>query len=143
MAWSHEKAVIDGVVAQMQEQAHAGQGVADSRPQTHAAARDIQRTASELWALYEVTESLAAGEALPETLDLLARKLEAILPGTACWFLLRDPATGVLRPQAAGVSPVCLSASAVRNCSKRIADRIAPAVCRGLRGEPLGLPRAA
>jgi diguanylate cyclase (GGDEF)-like protein len=54
------------------------------------AARDIQRASSELWALYEVAQTLSSSLGLQETLEILARKLEAILPGTACLFLLRD-----------------------------------------------------
>ena len=54
------------------------------------AARQIQRASSELWALYEVAQTLSSSLGLQETLEILARKLEAILPGTACLFLLRD-----------------------------------------------------
>ncbi len=53
------------------------------------AARDIQRASSELWALYEVAQTLSSSVGLDETLEILARKLHAILPGTACLFLLR------------------------------------------------------
>ena len=53
------------------------------------AARDIQRASSELWALYEVAQTLSSSVGLEETLEILARKLHAILPGTACLFLLR------------------------------------------------------
>src|SRR5437588_9362165 len=57
---------------------------------TDEAASAIQRASSELWALYEVAQTLSSSLGLQETLDILARKLEGILPGTACLFLLRD-----------------------------------------------------
>ena len=53
-------------------------------------ARDIQRAASELWALYEVAQTLSASLGVEETLSILARKLVALLPGTACLFLLKN-----------------------------------------------------
>ncbi|MDQ2798557.1 MAG: diguanylate cyclase, partial [Armatimonadota bacterium] len=53
------------------------------------AVRHIQRASSELWALYEVAQTLSSSLGLQETLEILGRKLEAILPGTACLFLLR------------------------------------------------------
>ncbi len=56
------------------------------------AARQIQRASSELWALYEVAQTLSSSLGLQETLEILGRKLEAILPGTACLFLLREAA---------------------------------------------------
>ena len=94
--------VIEEIVAQMAEE---GQGPLASQtversgemlsPRELAlnganqAARDIQRASSELWALYEVAQTLSSSLGLQETIDILARKLEAILPGTACLFLLR------------------------------------------------------
>ena len=54
------------------------------------AVRQIQRASSELWALYEVAQTLSSSLGLQETLEILGRKLEAILPGTACLFLLRE-----------------------------------------------------
>ncbi len=96
-------AVIDGVVAEMAANgqgpllmdAAAASGLAGTvKPATTSkadeAARDIQRASSELWALYEVAQTLSSSLGLQETLDILARKLEAILPGTACLFLLRE-----------------------------------------------------
>ncbi len=60
-------------------------------PKAHKAARDIQRASSELWALYEVSQTLSSSLGLQETIEILARKLAAIHPpGTACVFLLRD-----------------------------------------------------
>lgn len=113
-AWSHERAlnliqenmgthfdpvvaqaflaVIDGVVQAM---ASEGYGPLISRKEVPVyatkadeAARDIHRASSELWALYEVAQTLSASMGMTETLDILARKLEAILPGTTCLFLL-------------------------------------------------------
>ena len=54
------------------------------------AVRQIQRASSELWALYEVAQTLSSSLGLQETLEILGHKLEAILPGTACLFLLRE-----------------------------------------------------
>ena len=118
-AWTHERAlevivkdsgthfdpvvvdaflrVIEGVVAAMaQEDAARGEGLpADAadgpavRP-ADVAALAINRASSELWALYEVAQTLSSSLGLQETLEILSRKLEAILPGTACLFLLRD-----------------------------------------------------
>ena len=116
-AWSHEKAisvitkdagthfdpdivaafleVIEDVVAEMahgSQDWHAVQSVAGPpiTRKSEQAVRDIQRASSELWTLYEVAQTLSSSLGLAETLDILARKLEAILPGTACLFLLRD-----------------------------------------------------
>ena len=60
------------------------------------AARLIQRASSELWALYEVAQTLSSSLGLQETLEILGGKLEAILPGTACLFLLREAAEDTL-----------------------------------------------
>ncbi len=56
------------------------------------AALAINRASSELWALYEVAQTLSSSLGLQETLEILSRKLEAILPGTACLFLLKGDA---------------------------------------------------
>lgn len=61
------------------------------------AVRQIQRASSELWALYEVAQTLSSSLGLDETLDILGRKLAALLPGTACLFLLRDGDRDFLR----------------------------------------------
>jgi diguanylate cyclase (GGDEF)-like protein/putative nucleotidyltransferase with HDIG domain len=115
-AWTHERAcevitkdrgthfdpvvadafleVITGVVEEMAREgdgplvaAEAGKAPASKADQ---AARDIHRASSELWALYEVVQTLSSSLGLQETLEILSRKLEAILPGTAALFLLRD-----------------------------------------------------
>ncbi len=53
------------------------------------AARAIHQASSELWALYEVVQTLSSSVGLEETLEILGRKLEALLPGTTALFLLR------------------------------------------------------
>lgn len=75
------------------------------------AAQHIQRASSELWALYEVAQTLSASVGLSETLDILARKLGAILPSTACLFMLIDEQSGDLTAHAAvGVNSAFFSA---------------------------------
>lgn len=127
-AWSHEKAVetikrdagthfdpvvveaflqvIDGVVEEMAREGYGPLSVqSDASVSVTAradqAVRDIQRASSELWALYEVAQTLSSSLGIQETLDILARKLEAILPGTACLFLLREESSEALITQAA------------------------------------------
>ena len=65
------------------------------------AVRHIQRASSELWALYEVAQTLSSSLGLQETLEILGRKLAAILPGTACLFLLREGSENMLTARAA------------------------------------------
>ncbi len=75
-----------------------------SRPRqgkTQEAAHQIFRASSELLALYEVAQTVGSSFGLDETLDILARKLEAILPGTACLLLLRAEDPNVLTVRAA------------------------------------------
>ena len=124
-AWTHERAcevikkdrgthfdpmiadafleVITGVVEEM---ARDGEGpLFGAAPEAAAvvspsdqAAQAIHRASSELWALYEVVQTLSSSVGLEETLEILGRKLEAILPGTTALFLLRptegDKASG-------------------------------------------------
>ena len=127
-AWTHEKAlavikkdagthfdpivvdafveIIDGVV---QEMAAQGEGplvpiqskTENPKTKMEGAARDIQRASSELWALYEVAQTLSSSLGLQETIDILARKLEAIFPGGACVFLLKDEGQEILSARAA------------------------------------------
>lgn len=120
-AWTHERACevitkdrgthFDPVVADaflevitsvVEEMAREGDGPlvvleasgkASASPSDQAA-RAIHRASSELWALYEVVQTLSSSLGLQETLEILSRKLEAILPGTAALFLLRDPDSG-------------------------------------------------
>ena len=113
-AWSHERAlallqeksgihfdptvvrafeqVIDAVLVEMQRDLPPVQTAKLDAPASKAdeAARAIQRASSELWALYEVSQTLSSSLGLSETLDILARKLWALLPGTACLFLMHD-----------------------------------------------------
>ncbi len=127
-AWAHERAldaiihdagthfdpvvvdafarVIGDVVADMtrEEAAKAqaiacGEGEAPVVRPSDQAALAINRASSELWALYEVAQTLSSSLGLQETLEILSRKLEAILPGTACLFLLKgdSPDTLVVR----------------------------------------------
>jgi diguanylate cyclase (GGDEF)-like protein/putative nucleotidyltransferase with HDIG domain len=127
-AWTHERAVavikkdtgthFDPVVAAaflevidqvVQEMAAEGEGPLVTRTSNEKtptsksaqAARDIQRASSELWALYEVAQTLSSSLGLEETVDILARKLEAIFTGTACLFLLKDEEENTLRTRAA------------------------------------------
>jgi diguanylate cyclase (GGDEF) domain/uncharacterized domain HDIG len=98
--------VIDGVVEEMAREGigplvrtESGAAVGEpALPPTRAdeAARDIQRAASELWALYEVAETLSSSLGLEETLEILGRKITAILPGTSCAFLLAENGDGAV-----------------------------------------------
>ncbi|HTQ10919.1 MAG TPA: HD domain-containing phosphohydrolase, partial [Fimbriimonadaceae bacterium] len=99
-------AVIDGVVAEM---AAAGEGplsesIERAESDTSKAAKaavDIARTSAEAWALYEVSPTLSASLGLKETVDVLAKKLEAMYPGATCVFLLRAEGNRKLRAGAA------------------------------------------
>jgi diguanylate cyclase (GGDEF)-like protein/putative nucleotidyltransferase with HDIG domain len=126
-AWSHEKAIavikkdsgthfdpviveaflqiIEDVVAEMAKDGEGplAQHATSNKPATSKAAqavRDIQRSSSELWALYEVAQTLSSSLGLQETIDILARKLEAIFPGVACLFLLRSESDEALHAHA-------------------------------------------
>src|SRR5207237_5090774 len=102
--------IIDEIVEEMAKDGYGPLVVEPSTPgpltsKADQAARDIQRASSELWALYEVAQTLSSSLGLQETLDILARKLEAILPGTACIFLLKDEeAQGLTVRAAVGVN---------------------------------------
>ena len=127
-AWTHEKAidvivqdsgthfdpqvahaflqVIDGVVAAMaleerDSAALPSDATEGTTSRSNQAARAIQRASSELWALYEVAQTLSSSLGLEETLEILSRKLEAILPGTACLFLLRQEGSSALHVRTA------------------------------------------
>ncbi len=126
-AWTHERAceviqkdrgthfdpavadafleVIPGVVEEMAQNGEgplivsaAGKTATSKADQ---AARDIHRASSELWALYEVVQTLSSSLGLQETLDILSRKVETILPGTAALFLLNDEETDHLHVRTA------------------------------------------
>ncbi len=88
-------AVIGGVISQMAEEGIGPLAPHHVEPnlgtmKADLAARDIQRAAADLWALYEVAQTLSSSLALAETVDILSRKLEAMFPGSACAFLLMD-----------------------------------------------------
>ena len=89
-------AVIDGVVAEMAKEGKGPLAIkADPLVlslKSDQAARDIYHSSSELWALYEVAQTLSASMGVAEIVDILARKLEVILPGTTCLFLLKSEA---------------------------------------------------
>lgn len=117
-AWSHERAVevirresgthfdpkvvdafvqvIDGVV---QEMAAEGTGPlvqkmpAPVRTESKAiqAAQHISRASTELWALYEVAQSLTTSLGIKHTAELVVRKIEEIYPGATCVFFLWEP----------------------------------------------------
>ncbi len=115
-AWTHERAVevinndsgthfdpkvvvaFNNVIHKLVENlAKEGQGplvqkqLATPDPKTEAAnraARDISRSSSELWALYEVAQTLSSSLGLEETVAILGRKLGAIFPGASCVFFL-------------------------------------------------------
>jgi diguanylate cyclase (GGDEF)-like protein/putative nucleotidyltransferase with HDIG domain len=74
---------------------------ADSPPTTERSAeavRHIQRTSSELWALYEVSQTLSASMGLDDTLEILGRKLITIFPHSSCLFLLHGFEEGMAAP---------------------------------------------
>ncbi len=52
--------------------------------------RQIGRTASELWVLYDVGSTLGSAAPMQERLRLLGGNLTSIMPGTTCAFMLYD-----------------------------------------------------
>ncbi len=52
--------------------------------------RQIGRTASELWVLYDVGSTLGSAAPMQERLRLLGGSLTSIMPGTTCAFMLYD-----------------------------------------------------
>ncbi len=117
-AWTHERACevikkdrgthfdpmiadafLEIITAVVEEMAREGDGplfIAEPAASAAAAspsdqaARAIHQASSELWALYEVVQTLSSSVGLEETLEILGRKLEALLPGTTALFLLRS-----------------------------------------------------
>ena len=88
-------AIIDTVVAELVQETEAqgnspSDGAEDTTIRAKQAAQAIYRASSELWALYEVVQTLSSSLGLQETLEILGRKMEAILPGTTCLFLLKE-----------------------------------------------------
>lgn len=131
-AWTHERAietitkdagthfdpdvveaflrVIGSVVAEM---AMNGEGplaiAAPTQPEAptkaEQAAQDISKASTELWALYEVAQSLSSSLGTQDTVEFLCRKLERIFPGSLCVVMLRDDQSSVLTAAcAAGVN---------------------------------------
>lgn len=116
-AWSHEHAIetiikgagthfdpelvepacraIDRVVHEMEQEGNGPLTATPAEPtkltsKAAKAAQDISRVSTEFWALYEVAQTLSASLGLAETVEILARKLEAIFPGSACVFMFLD-----------------------------------------------------
>jgi diguanylate cyclase (GGDEF)-like protein/putative nucleotidyltransferase with HDIG domain len=98
------ESVIDGVIEEMRAEHECAIESAQASPATESdiateakaerAVRNIQRTTSELWALYELAQTLSSILGLDDTLKILGSKLELIMPGTMCVFLLRDENSG-------------------------------------------------
>jgi diguanylate cyclase (GGDEF)-like protein/putative nucleotidyltransferase with HDIG domain len=146
-AWSHEKAlelirqesgshfdpavvdaflqVIEDIVQDMAKEGRGPLAVRHAAPKPGSskadqAVRDIQRASSELWALYEVAQTLSSSLGMQETLDILARKVAAILPGTACVFLLKDDSTDMLVARASvGLNTEFLNGGRTMNSRSR------------------------
>jgi diguanylate cyclase (GGDEF)-like protein/putative nucleotidyltransferase with HDIG domain len=94
--------VIDRVVAEMAEEGQGPLVVSDGAPKESdskaaQAALQISRSSAELWALYEVAQTLSASLSTEDTMQILTRKLELIFPGVLCAFLLYDKETGRLQ----------------------------------------------
>ena len=101
--------VIDGVVAALAQESQAQgegpmDGAQDTKVQAKQAAQAISRASSELWALYEVVQTLSSSLGLQDTLEILGRKMEAILPGTTCLFLLKEGEGRMVVRTAVGVN---------------------------------------
>jgi diguanylate cyclase (GGDEF)-like protein/putative nucleotidyltransferase with HDIG domain len=125
-AWPHEKAVatiskdagshfdpivVDAFIAVIgevvREMAECGEGPlvpqapsqqAESKSQQ--AANDISRCSAELWAIYEVAQSLSTSIGTSDTIHILSGKLSAIFPGVSSTLLLREE-DGSLKVRAA------------------------------------------
>jgi diguanylate cyclase (GGDEF)-like protein/putative nucleotidyltransferase with HDIG domain len=86
--------VVDETIAEMAKDGSGPLLLADAPPKTPSkadqAALHIQRASSEIWALYEVAQTTSCSLGLQETLEILARKLQAIFPSSACLFMLRS-----------------------------------------------------
>lgn len=132
MAWSHERAVeairegagtqFDPLVVEafneiidstVQAMALSGQGpLVDRRRQrknrqadeSARAARAIGKAASELWAMYEVVQTLSSSLGLQDTLDILGRKIVEMFPDSTCLFLFRTASQDKLKVRGAAGS---------------------------------------
>ncbi len=113
-AWTHEKTVsvikgdagihfdpavveafarvIDRVVAEMAEENSGPLARKSCEPGSEniskMAVEHISRTSTELWALYEVAQSLSSSLGVSDTIQLLAKKIESIYPGSSCVFMV-------------------------------------------------------
>ena len=91
-------AFLEVITKVVEEMAREGDGpliIAETEAKSSLApagpAADLLHPASsELWALYEVVQTLSPSLGVRGTLEILSRKLEALLPGTAALFLLRE-----------------------------------------------------
>jgi len=68
---------------------------------TAEAAKAISRTSAELWALYEVAQTMTSSVGTQEVVEYLARKLEKTFPGSLCAIFLKIPGEEKLRCAAA------------------------------------------
>lgn len=96
--------VIDGVVAEMAAE-NSGPLVQHSEPRSEniskMAVEHISRTSTELWALYEVAQSLSSSLGVSDTIQLLAKKIESIYPGSSCVFMVWKEAANKLEADSA------------------------------------------
>jgi diguanylate cyclase (GGDEF)-like protein/putative nucleotidyltransferase with HDIG domain len=148
-AWTHERAVetitkdagthfdpdvvaafLNIIQALVEEMAGEGQGpLAVSEPveqvpatKSHQVAEDIHRTSTELWALYEVAQSLSSSLGTDDMVEFLCRKLERVFPGSLCVFLLRHgEGKGLRAAAAAGVNCVFFNGASTVNDQSRSA----------------------
>lgn len=65
------------------------------------AATAISRTSSDLWALYEVADTLSSCLGLQDTMEILGRKIGGNFPGATCLFLLKNEEGNGLRVRTA------------------------------------------
>ncbi len=117
IAWDHEKAkstiiessgtqfdpkvveaferIIDGIVEKMALDGEgplataAAQQAKRANDPTTQVARQISRASSDLWALYEVAQSLSNSLGVRESLEMLGKKLQSAFPGSTCTFLTK------------------------------------------------------
>lgn len=116
-AWTHERAVetirndvgthfdpnvvkafLNVIQPLVEEMATEGVGPLAAPPPVEAknedpsmkAAEHISRSSTELWALYEVAQSLSSSLGTDDMVEFLCRKLERIFAGSLCALLLRE-----------------------------------------------------
>jgi len=147
-AWSHDRAVdlikrdtgtyfspdvtaaflrvIDRVVREMADEGFGPLVLASVQPVVEdskavAAAKHISRASTELWALYEVAQSLSGSLGIKHTAELVVRKVEEIYAGATCVFFQWEPDSMSLTADSAfGFSrELFLNASASSNSISR------------------------